>query len=92
MIETQTWKRFSNLAPLDGERKGTSDCLPPPRSFISSTTMLRDPMETTMKSVLAITIVAILFLSSCSGNKAMTPEELEAYRKSNERYERSKGP
>jgi len=54
--------------------------------------MLRDPMETTMKSVLAITIVAILFLSSCSGNKAMTPEELEAYRKSNERYERSKGP
>ena len=45
-----------------------------------------------MKSVLAIAIAALLFLSSCSGNKAMTPEELEAYRKSNERYERSKGP
>jgi hypothetical protein len=49
-------------------------------------------MESTMKSVIAITIVALVFLASCLSNKALTPEELEAYRKSNERYERSKGP
>jgi hypothetical protein len=92
VIETQAWNWFSSLAPLNGERKGISECPPPPQSSISSTTMLRDPTEKTMKSVLAIAIAALLFLSSCSGNKAMTPEELEAYRKSNERYERSKGP
>lgn len=58
-------------------------------SFVKSSSR---PMERTMKSVLAITIVALLFLAGCLSNKAMTPEELEAYRKSNERYERSKGP
>lgn len=45
-----------------------------------------------MKSVLAIALAALLFLMGCAGNRALTPEELEAIRKSNERYERSKGP
>lgn len=44
-----------------------------------------------MRSAIA-TIVALMFLISCASSKNMTPEELEAIRKSNERYERSKGP
>jgi hypothetical protein len=45
-----------------------------------------------MRSVIAIIVTALLLLSSCTSTKNMTPEELEAIRKSNERYERSKGP
>jgi outer membrane lipoprotein-sorting protein len=49
-------------------------------------------MEGPMKSTLAILIAALVFLTSCASDRPMTAEELEAYRKSNERYERSKGP
>jgi hypothetical protein len=48
-------------------------------------------MEATVKSTLAIILAALLFLISCASTKNMTPEELEAIRKSNERYERSRG-
>jgi len=48
--------------------------------------------EATVKSTLACIMAALLFLASCASTKNMTPEELEAIRKSNERYERSKGP
>lgn len=44
-----------------------------------------------MRSVIAV-IVALLLLISCASTKNMTAEEFEAIRKSNERYERSKGP
>jgi len=49
-------------------------------------------METAVKSTIAIIMAALLLLISCASTKSMTPEELEAIRKSNERYERSKGP
>ncbi len=45
-----------------------------------------------MKSTIAVIMAFLLFLASCASSKTMTPEELEAIRKSNERYERSKGP
>jgi hypothetical protein len=48
-------------------------------------------MEATVESTLAIILAALLFLISCASTKNMTPEELEAIRKSNERYERSRG-
>jgi hypothetical protein len=44
-----------------------------------------------MRSAIAI-IVALMFLISCASSKNLTPEEREAIQKSNERYERSKGP
>jgi hypothetical protein len=37
-------------------------------------------------------LAALLFLISCASTKNLTPEEREAIQKSNERYERSKGP
>lgn len=46
----------------------------------------------TMKSALAIILAALLLLTGCASTQNRTPEELEAIRKSNERYERSKGP
>ncbi len=49
-------------------------------------------METAVKSTIAIIMAALLLLISCASSKSMTPEDLEAIRKSNERYERSKGP
>lgn len=49
-------------------------------------------MVTAVKSMIAIILAALLFLISCASTKNMTPEELEAIRKSNERYEKSKGP
>jgi hypothetical protein len=49
-------------------------------------------MEVAMKPAVAIIMAALLLLISCANTKNMTPEELEAIRKSNERYERSKGP
>jgi PBP1b-binding outer membrane lipoprotein LpoB len=45
-----------------------------------------------MKSILAILTAALLFLTSCASTQNKTPEELEAIRKPNEKYERSKGP
>jgi hypothetical protein len=51
-----------------------------------------NPIEVDMKSMIAIMMAALLFLTSCASTKTMTPEELEAIRKSNERYERSRGP
>jgi hypothetical protein len=51
-----------------------------------------DHMEAPMKSILAIMLAALLFVMGCAGDRALTPEELEAIKKSNERYERSKGP
>jgi predicted outer membrane protein len=49
-------------------------------------------MEANVRSAIAIILAALLLLTSCASNKDMTPEEREAIRKSNERYERSKGP
>jgi hypothetical protein len=49
-------------------------------------------MEATVKATLAIIMAAVLFLISCASTQNMTPEEREAIRKSNERYERMKGP
>jgi hypothetical protein len=37
-------------------------------------------------------MAALLFLISCASSKSMTPEELEAIRKSNENYRRMQGP
>jgi hypothetical protein len=51
-----------------------------------------NPIEAEMKSTIAIILAAWLFLVSCANTQNMTPEELEAIRKSNERYERSRGP
>jgi hypothetical protein len=48
-------------------------------------------MEATVKSTLAIIMAVLLLLISCASTKNMTPEELEAIRKSNERYERMQG-
>ncbi len=45
-----------------------------------------------MKSAFAIALAALLFMTSCAGMRDLTPEEREAIRQSNERYERSKGP
>jgi major membrane immunogen (membrane-anchored lipoprotein) len=49
-------------------------------------------MEANVRSAIAFILAALLLLTSCASSKSMTPEELEAIRKSNERYERSKGP
>ncbi|MCU0560247.1 MAG: hypothetical protein MUD16_08640 [Desulfobacterales bacterium] len=45
-----------------------------------------------MKAICAILATALILLSGCANTRNMTPEELEAIRQSNERYERSKGP
>jgi len=45
-----------------------------------------------MKSIIAIVMAALLFLISCVSTQNMTEEEREAIRKSNERYERMRGP
>jgi hypothetical protein len=49
-------------------------------------------MEAAVKSTIAIIMAALLFLISCASSKTMTPEELEAIRKSNENYRRMQGP
>jgi hypothetical protein len=49
-------------------------------------------MEAAVKSTIAVIMAALLFLISCASTQNMTPEEREAIRRSNERYERSKGP
>ena len=49
-------------------------------------------MEAAVKSTIAIIMAVLLFMISCASSKNMTPEELEAIRKSNERYESMKGP
>jgi hypothetical protein len=49
-------------------------------------------MEATVKSAFAIIMAALLFLISCASTQNMTPEELEAIRKSNENYRRMQGP
>ena len=49
-------------------------------------------MEAAVKSTIAIIMAALLFLISCANSKNMTPEELEAIRKSNENYRRMQGP
>ena len=51
-----------------------------------------EPLEATVKATLAIIMGAVLFLISCASTQDMTPEYREAIRKSNERYERMKGP
>jgi hypothetical protein len=45
-----------------------------------------------MKSFIAIIIASLLFLISCASTQNMTPEEREAIRKSNAKYEYMKGP
>ena len=45
-----------------------------------------------MKPILSILLSALLFLTSCASTQNMTPEEIEAIRKSNERYEMERGP
>jgi outer membrane lipoprotein-sorting protein len=37
-----------------------------------------DHMEAPMKSILAIMLAALLFVMGCAGDRALTPEELEA--------------
>lgn len=50
------------------------------------------PAEVIMKAIYAIIAAALIIVSGCANTQNMTPEELEAIRQSNERYERSKGP
>lgn len=49
-------------------------------------------LEVVMKSICTILIAALLLVSGCANTQNMSAEELDALRKSNERYERSKGP
>jgi hypothetical protein len=74
---------FTDRQPLN------SSVLPPSISAAEKTNRnLEDPMKT----VLSIWIAALLFLTACVNTQNMTPEEREAIRKSNERYERERGP